>query len=145
MVTQFRELGLDQPIFSNNAVVSPSFSEIAGEAAEGVKVVMPPSQGANAAKFDAFVETFTELHGPAASSITYAANSYDVIGVFADAIAEVGTDGTAIRDYLYNLDGYDGTIGRFSFDGNGDVIGISLELQEVQGGDFVKVGDIAVD
>lgn len=145
MVTQFRELGLDQPIFSNNAVVSPSFSEIAGEAAEGVKVVMPPSEGANAAKFDAFVETFTELHGPAASSITYAANSYDVIGVFADAIAEVGTDGTAIRDYLYNLDGYDGTIGRFSFDGNGDVIGISLELQEVQGGDFVKVGDIAVD
>ncbi|MDA0375848.1 MAG: ABC transporter substrate-binding protein [bacterium] len=145
MAMQFRELGLDHPIFSNNAVVSASLSEIAGEAVEGLKVVMPPSEGADANKFDTFAAEFTALHGPAASSMTYAANSYDIMGLLAKAIAEVGTDGIAIRDYLYGLDGYDGTVGRFSFDQNGDVVGIALELQEVQDGVFVKVSDIAVE
>ena len=106
---------------------------------------MPPSEGEDAQKFNTFATEFERRFGPAASSITYAANSYDVIGVFAEAIAAVGTDGVAIRDYLNNLEGYDGTVGRFSFDENGDVVGISLELQEVQDGQFVKIEDIPVN
>ena len=145
MAVQLREQGFDQPIFSNNAVVSPTLSEIAGEAAEGLKVVLPPSEGQDAAKFDSFAAAFEEEHGPAASAVTYAANSYDVIGVFAEAIEAVGTDGEAIRDYLYDLDGYKGTVGTFSFDDNGDVEGIDLEIQEVRNGAFVKVADVPVN
>lgn len=144
MAMQFREQGFEQPIFTNNGVVSPVLGELAGEAAEGMKAVMPPSEGANAQLFNAFVTKFTEKYGSAASSITYAANSYDVIGVFAQAISSVGTDGVALRDYFYNFDGYDGTVGRFSFDQYGEVVGIDLEIQELKDGEFVKIENVSL-
>lgn len=144
MAVQFREQGFEQPIFTNNGVVSPVLGELAGEAAEGMKAVMPPSEGANAQLFNAFVAKFTEKYGTAASSITYAANSHDVVGVFAQAIGVVGMDGVALRDYFYNFDGYDGTVGRFSFDQYGEVVGIDLEIQELKDGEFVKIENVSL-
>ncbi len=145
MITQLREQGLDQPLIGNNAIVSPTLIETAGEAVEGLKVVLPPSKGANKERFEAFTAKFLGQFGEAGSSIIYAALAYDVLGVYADAIAEVGTDGSAIRDYLYSMDSYDGAAGTFSFDDNGDVVGVPFELQQVTGGEFVTILDIPVN
>lgn len=145
MITQLREQGFKQPLIGNNAIVSPTLAEIAGDAVEGLKVVLPPSKGINESKFNAFVDTFTEQFGAAGSSVIYAAFAYDVIGVYAEAMASVGTGGPDIRDYLYDMDAYDGAAGTFSFDDNGDVVGVPFELQIVKDGEFVTIQDIPVN
>ena len=50
----------------------------------------------------------------------------------------------AIRDYLYNLSGYDGAAGTFSFDSNGDIVGIDYALKEFQDGKIIEIEAIPV-
>lgn len=145
MLTQLHEQGIKKPTIGNNGIVSPTLGEIAGEAAEGLKVVLPPSKGANEKEFNAFASEFETRFGPAGSSMIYSALSYDVIGVLAEAIEKVGTDGEAIRTYLNDMKNYRGAAGTFSFDENGDVIGIPFDLQEVQNGEFITIKSIPLN
>ena len=43
--------------------------------------------------------------------------------ITAKAIASVGYDADKIKTYLYNMSEYDGLIGKYKFDKNGDVVG----------------------
>ena len=43
--------------------------------------------------------------------------------IVAQAIAAVGDDSEKIKQYLYQMPEYDGLVGKFKFDQNGDVAG----------------------
>lgn len=141
MVQQFREAGFTQPIISHDVADSAALLELAGDAVEGMRVINVP----NAGEGGTFETAFTDAYGDPEQALGFAAHSYDAVGVIAEAIAAVGTDGTALRDYLYDLDVYNGVVGNFTFDDNGDVRGVAYVLREVQNGAFATIADITVE
>lgn len=138
IVQQFRELGFTQPIVGADTMDSSVVSSL-GEVSEGVLIVDVDTVG----KGTDFEDSFIAKYGQPQSNITWAAYGYDAMNLLAEAIAAVGTDGPAIRDYLYSAT-YDGIVGKFSFDDNGDPVGISYVLKVVQDGDIVTVKPLPV-
>jgi branched-chain amino acid transport system substrate-binding protein len=71
--------------------------------------------------FEYLVEQYTERTGEAeVPYLTYGSTSYDAIFLLADAFEAVGTDAAEIRDWLYDVDGWEGMSGSLTLDTNGD-------------------------
>ena len=138
MMQQLREQGLEQPAVSHDVADTIELIEIAGEAVDGMRAINVPTAGVGTD----FESAFEVAYGTPKASIAFAAHGYDAANVLLDAIEAVGTEGPAIRDYLYDLVYYDGVAGRFSFDESGDVVGIPYVLKEVQNGEWVTIADI---
>ena len=141
MMQQLREQGLEQLAVSHDVAQDTSLLEIAPEASDGMLAIGVPEMSAD----NSFSVTFAEKYGAPQASPAFVAHAYDGMRVLAQAIGEAGTEGPAIRDYLYSLAGFDGIVGTFSFDENGDVEGIPYVLYEVQEGKWVGVSDITVN
>ncbi len=141
MLVQLREQGITQPAIGHDVLDGALVTELAGEAAEGLKVVNVPTIGDESE----FGKKFIEKYGEPQSNMAWGAYGYDTMGVIAQAVEKAGTEGTAIRDYLYGMSKYNGTVGKISFDENGDVVGIPIALREVKDGKFVRIDYIAVD
>ena len=61
----------------------------------------------------------------------YQSAAYDAVALVSDAIAKNGYDGEKIRDYLYSVKDYDGTVGKVSLDSNGDVV-LDFSVKQVK-------------
>jgi branched-chain amino acid transport system substrate-binding protein len=141
MMQQFREAGFEQPAVSHDVAQDASMFELAPEASKGMLAIGVPEVSQESDFGSAFVGKF----GDAQAALAFAAHAHDAMHVLAVAIENAGTDGNALRDYLYDLDGHDGVVGRFAFDDNGDVTGIPYVLYEAKDGTWGKTADIAVD
>lgn len=141
MIQQFREAGFAQEAISHDVAESLTVPEIAGKAAEGFKFINVPTAGEGSD----FEGTAKERFGAPQASITWVSYGYDATNILLQAMANVGTDGTAIRDYLYKLPEYKGIVGTIHFDKNGDVVGIPYALKTFQDGKIVKVKDIPLE
>jgi branched-chain amino acid transport system substrate-binding protein len=122
-----------------------AFIEDAGEHAEGTLITfggVPPAllEGPGRDFFLRYVETFG--HEPEC----YAASAYDAVGVVLAAVERVGAkDRAAItREALLTRD-YDGLLGRWSFDSNGDIDLRRATRLTVRDGDFSYLGVREVD
>ena len=147
IVAQAREAGITAQLFGADGVDSPDFLQIAGDAAEGTYVSTP------------FV---FELGGPKAQKMammhlkknleiapdTWAALTYDAVGMIAEAIEKGGEKRKAIRDYLADIDtpeeGYIGVTGLTYFDENGDCIKPAY-VKTVRDGKFVPADQQMLD
>jgi branched-chain amino acid transport system substrate-binding protein len=98
-----------------------AFIEDAGEHADGTLITfggVPPAllEGRGRAFFERCVERFG--HEPEC----YAASAYDATGVILEAIERVGRlDRAAITEAAFATRNFDGLLGRWSFDANGDI------------------------
>ena len=140
MVQQYRESGFEGPIVSQDIADSMNLLNLAPEAVEGMYLFNPSSLlGTKANDGErSFVDKFREQYGEAQSNMSFATLGYDSAGVILEAIGAVGTDGEAIRDYLYATQ-FEGAAGTFSFDENGDVVGISNVLKKFEDGKIIEV------
>jgi branched-chain amino acid transport system substrate-binding protein len=79
--------------------------------------------------FDAYTSKYEcpDLTFPAASR-------YDAMMVLAKAIETVGEDTSMVRDYLYELDKYEGVLGNISFDENGDAENVIPSAMQIKNG-----------
>jgi branched-chain amino acid transport system substrate-binding protein len=145
MVQQIREMGIEKEIVGTDTLDSISLGQIMSEAMEGAKVLSVPSLSASDPKGGPFVQKFTEKYGNAQSTMFFAALSYESIRLLAGVMADVGTDGPAIRDALYNHSGHDSIVGTMTFDEFGDVKGIPYALKEFQDGELVEVERIPLN
>jgi len=138
MMQQLREQGLEQPAVGQDASDSVALGELATEAVEGMRMINT-SSALGGGDAEALAARFREQYGEPQSNPSFVTLAYDAAGVLFQAIRDAGTEGPAIRDYLYNLSGYDGAAGTFSFDSNGDVVGIDYALKEFQDGKIVEI------
>ncbi len=98
-----------------------AFIQAAGAHAEGTLVTfggVPPAllEGKGRAFYERYVERFG--HEPEC----YAASAYDTTGVILQAIERVGrADRAAITQAAFATRDFDGVLGRWSFDANGDI------------------------
>ena len=131
IVKQARELGFDGPIYSDVVVVGATALEIAGDAATGVKAVTADLDPANNKAKDV-LKNFREKYG-VVTLPWYLGSAYDDVYITAECLKKTDDDQDAdgFRDCLYKVT-WSGAIGdNYSFDGKGEVIGLSNLVVEV--------------
>ena len=122
IVSQAREAGITAQLFGADGVDSPDFLTIAGAAAEGTYVSTPFVFELGGSEAQRMAVAFEEMHGIAPD--TWAALTYDAIGMIVESIEKGGENRKAIRDHLASINspekGYNGITGLTYFDENGD-------------------------
>lgn len=113
-----------------------AFLKDAGEAAEGTYITfggLPPDKltGKGADWYRRYKDKFKS------EPEAYAAYGYEACSVALAAIARANRkDRAAIRDAVFATKDYDGVLGRWSFDENGDTTLTTMSGQQVRGGKF---------
>ena len=133
IIKQVRELGWDGPIYSEIVAIGPTALEIAGDAATGTKGIATAGLDPNNAKAQEVLKNFQERY----EYLTlpwFLGSAYDDVYITAHCLGITNDDQDAdgFRDCLYDLEGWDGTIGTgYSFDEKGEVEGLSNVVAEV--------------
>lgn len=136
LATQARTLGINAQFFAsefNDPIVTG-----AGKPTDGMIIAVAPGLSSGG-KGGALLSTYKATYKSDATYAYYVGAAYDDLKLFAQAIGQVGEDSTKVRDYLHSLKSYDGTIGSYSFDKNGDIVGINFVFQKVSGGKTVEL------
>ena len=141
IIAAARRLGYTGPVIGPDGLTN---LRDAGSLAEGVYIssaFLPDRQDPAAQAFvRAYQERFRELPDHRG------AMTYDAIRLLARAIEQVGTNRTAIRDYLANVGqtadnpAFEGVSGTIRFDANGDVAGKEVTIGVVRAGRLVTAG-----
>ncbi len=132
IVRQARDLGYTGPIYSEVVPTQPQALEIAGEAATGLKAIVPDPDLRTATGED-FLANYEAHYGDVATLPWFQGSAYDDVYIAAECLRQTGDDQDAdgFRDCLYGLT-WSGSIGdNYSFDANGDVAGLSNVVIEV--------------
>ena len=132
IIKQARELGYDGPIFSEIVPTGPDALSIAGDAATGLKAIVP-NPDLTSASGKEFLKNFKARYGAVASLPWFQGSAYDDVYIAAECLKRTNDDQDAagFRDCLYGLT-WSGAIGdNYSFDESGDVIGLSNVVIEV--------------
>jgi len=110
----------------------------AGPATEGMLIAVAPDLSSEGKGGD-LLKSYKAAYGKDATYPYYVGAAYDDLNLFVQGIKQNGEDTTKVRDYLRDLKGYDGTIGTYSFDSNGDIVGITFTFQKVSNGKVVSI------
>lgn len=131
-----RTLGPNVRLMGPDGLYQQGFLDEAGDAAEGALLTfgtVAPSKltGRGAEWYRSYRVRFN------AEPDTYAPYAYEAIKVALDAIKRAGKkDRALVRDALLATRDYDGILGRFSFDANGDTTLTTVSGREVKNGKF---------
>ena len=131
IVKQARELGYEGPIYAETISVGTTALEVAGAAADGMKAIAADLDPANA-KGQEVLANFRKRY----DYITlpwHLGSAYDNVYIAAQCLEQTGDDQDAdgFRDCLYGIT-WSGTIGdNYSFDSDGEVVGLSRVVVEV--------------
>ena len=131
IVKQARELGYRGPIYGETVTVGTTALDIAGDAATGLKAITaaPDPDNEKAQKVLAnFRERYEYVTLP-----WHLGSAYDDVYIAAECLKQTGDDQDAdgFRDCLYGIT-WSGAIGdNYSFDADGEVVGLSRAVVEV--------------
>ena len=136
ILKQIREMGMKQPVYASDRIVSPDFLKIAGTYAEGIVSTSPYNPEANNPKLKKFKEAYRERFGIEAD--VFAAHAYDGMTLIVEAIQKVGLNRVLIRDVLTDLktfQNYEGVTGTIVLDKSWNDIG-DIFMAKVKNGTF---------
>ncbi len=131
IVKQARELGWDGPIYGDIVVAGTTAQEVAGDAATGVKAIIADLDPGNA-KAQEVITNFRDRY----DYVTlpwYLGSAYDDVYIAAECLTQTEDDQDAdgFKDCMYDIT-WSGTIGNnYSFDDQGEVVGLSNVVVEV--------------
>ncbi|MGM9923810.1 MAG: ABC transporter substrate-binding protein [Bacillus sp. (in: firmicutes)] len=121
IMDQARKMGIDAPFVGGNGFNSPEIITIAGKAADGLIVATPWFGAKEDVKVQEFNKKYKNEYGKEPDQ--FAAQAYDAMKIYAKALEEAGVaDRDAFRDALAQTKDFDGILGNFSFDEEGDVV-----------------------
>ena len=131
IVKQARELGYRGPIYGETVTVGTTALDIAGDAATGLKAITAAPDPDNE-KAQEVLANFRERY----EYVTlpwHLGSAYDDVYIAAECLKQTGDDQDAdgFRDCLYGIT-WSGAIGdNYSFDADGEVVGLSRFVVEV--------------
>ena len=131
IVKQARELGYRGPIYGETITVGTTALDIAGDAATGLKAITAAADPDNE-KSQEVLANFRERY----DYVTlpwHLGSAYDDVYIAAECLKQTNDDQSAdgFRDCLYGIT-WSGAIGyNYSFDENGEVVGLSRTVVEV--------------
>ena len=136
IVKQIRALGMKQPIYASDRVVSAEFLEIAGEDAESIVSTCQYNPKADNPKLKQFQSDYLKRFG--IEPDVFAAHAYDGMNLIIAAIRKKGLNRVLIRDVLTDLktfQGYEGVTGEILLDESWNDIG-KIWMTKVENGEF---------
>ena len=131
IIKQAREIGYEGPIYAETVSVGATALEIAGDAATGMKAItadLDPDNGKGQEVLADFRERYGYIVFP-----WHMGSAYDDVYITAECLKQTQDDQDAdgFRDCLYGIT-WSGAIGdNYSFDENGEVVGLSRVVVEV--------------
>lgn len=121
IMDQARKMGIDVPFVGGNGFNSPEVIKIAGDAANGLIVATPWYGDKDDKKVQDFVKKYEEKYSKKPDQ--FAAQAYDALYIMAEALKNAGeADRDSLRDALAETKDFQGILGSFSFDKEGDVV-----------------------
>jgi len=117
----YAQLGIDRPFYQSHGVASNQFLDLAGSAAEGIRlpaspILVPdslPEDDSQKAVVQGYVEAYEARWNESVS--TFGGYAYDGLMLAVAAIEEAGsTDREAVREALENIRGHVGVTGVFN-------------------------------
>jgi branched-chain amino acid transport system substrate-binding protein len=144
LVQDIRATMPDVKIMGPDGLYEKSFLEAAGAAAEGTYVTfggLPPSklQGKGADWYKRYKDTYK------VEPEAYGAYGYEAAKVVLAGIEKAGkADRAAIRDAIFGTKDFDGVLGKWSFDANGDTTNTGMSGRQVKGGKFDDENAVAL-
>ncbi|MBF0471051.1 MAG: ABC transporter substrate-binding protein [Gammaproteobacteria bacterium] len=140
-----RQLGITLPLYQSHGVASKKYIELAGEAAEGVRLpaaaLLVASQLPDSdPQKEVLVEYTTSYESKYESAVsTFGGHAYDGLMIAIEAMERAGSsDKAKVRDEIEKTDGFIGTAGVFKMDAN-DHLGLTIDafkMLEIKGGDW---------
>ncbi len=144
----YAQLGISLPLYQSHGVASKSFIELAGEAAEGVRLPaaallvadkLPDSDPQKKVVSDYKAAFEAKWDQPVSS---FGGHAYDGLFLLVEAMKRAGsTDGKAVRDELRKTKGFMGTAGLVNMSAE-DHLGLDLSafrMLEIRKGDWALV------
>ena len=131
IVSQTRDLGYEGALYSESVVSGTQALEIAGDAADGLKAIIP-NPDLDTDRGQEFLDNFRQRYG-FVTLPWFLGSAYDTVYIAAECLGETGDDQDAdgIRDCLYDLT-YSGAIGDgYSFDDKGEVVGLANVVVQI--------------
>lgn len=117
ILQQLQELGWEVPLMAGDVVTTSSLPADYLEVTEGlIGAVFSYDEETTATLASAYEERF----GMAPEFMNYVQTQYDAVYMLADALAEAGNDGEALRSWFDSVEGWEGISGIIEFDENGD-------------------------
>ena len=116
----FRQAGITAPFFGFDRLKEDDFTKTAGTAAEGTTILYFFNPDRTDPPWVEFVGRYEKRWQEKPD--VYAAYGYDGANLMIEAIKKSGPNRYRIRDYLGNLDEWDGVTGHMVFDGRWDSI-----------------------
>jgi branched-chain amino acid transport system substrate-binding protein len=134
-----KELGNTRPIYGNIYFADTNVIKNYASYLEGAYTSEPANLDSNNPKVASYLSSYEKEFKSKPQYLFWAAASYDAVKMFADAVKEVGYNPTKIKDYFYAIDKYDGVLGKYGFDENGDVVGIAFDNKQIINGELVLI------
>jgi len=136
-VKQAKELNIEVPYFGNYAFSSGDALTNGGSALDGLKFVDAPGLSKDNPKAVQFLNEYVDKYSKPSSDYEIGAR-YDSVFIIANSLKDCGENTECIKDYLYETE-YDGTIGKYGFDENGDVVGIKFAIKKIKNGQVTLI------
>ena len=137
IASQAASLGLKVPMFGADGLDDDLMTQ--NPDAEGLFVTTPFLPDKAGPKADDFIAAYKRVYGKDPN--WFAANTYDAVGMAAEAIKAVGPDREKIQVYLAGIDSpekaYVGVAGKTYFDQNGDCLKAAF-IKQIKGGKWVS-------
>ena len=137
ILNQIRDLGMTQPVYGSDRMVSARFLKMAGENAEGIVTTCQYNPDADNPKLKAFQSNYLRKYGEKPE--VFAAHAYDGMNIIIEAIRKAGLNRVLIRDVIMDLktfQGYQGITGKLVIDGSWNDIG-DIYLAKFKNGKFM--------
>jgi branched-chain amino acid transport system substrate-binding protein len=144
----YSQLGFDVPLYQSHGVASKSFIDLAGDAAEGVRLPASallvaeklPDSDPQKAVVLGYKTAYEEATGQPVS--TFGGHAYDGLMILVEAMKRAGSeDPAAIRDEIEKTSGFMGTAGLVNMSAD-DHLGLDLSafrMLEIKDGDWSLV------
>ena len=129
----YANLGIDRPLYQSHGVASEGYLDLAGSAAEGVRLPVSPILVADLLPDDdpqkapslAYLEAYKEEYGERPSA--FGGYAYDALMLAVDAMERAeSTDPHAVRDALEETSDFDGVTGTYNMSPE-DHMGLDIE------------------
>jgi branched-chain amino acid transport system substrate-binding protein len=143
----YRQLGIEVPVYQSHGIGNQVFLDTAGAAADGLVAPLGrlvvrdqlPDDDPQKEVITAFADAYEAEYGAGPS--TFAGHAYDGFQLAVQALAEAGTDGQAMREYLEGVTDYVGVSGTFtmSADDHSGLTAEDLVLVTVENGEFTLI------
>ncbi|MCD4794493.1 MAG: ABC transporter substrate-binding protein [Bacteroidales bacterium] len=136
IVKQAKELNVEAQYLSNALFEDPEILEIAGNAAENlIFTTFYFDSESTDPRTSEFVKNYKNKYGKSPDGFAVAA--YDAIHVVFKALGNKEVNSETIKSSLYQLNEFNGLLGKFKFDKNGDVI-LPVKLKIVKNNEFIN-------